>query len=196
MEVDENFAVREVSAGVERFSDSSHCLCFARDVRQCFPELIGLEDILQELLRGDRDSFELKGIARSTHPDQPLYIDLYIIGDRDDPEEDAKLMLFVEDVTERMVLEQTLVHRTNEAALLYNALASAKNYIDNIISSMADALLVVNSEGAIKTVNRATQELLGYTHAELVGQPINAIVQDAAFCKPASNYFPLPRMKF
>lgn len=48
----------------------------------------------------------------------------------------------------------------------------SKNYVDNIIRSMIDSLIVVNPHGTIETVNRATLQLLGYEEHELLGQHI------------------------
>lgn len=54
-------------------------------------------------------------------------------------------------------------------------LAQAKDYTDSIIESMIDTLIVVDPEAKIKTVNRATSDLLGYIEEELIGQPIEMI---------------------
>ena len=46
----------------------------------------------------------------------------------------------------------------------------------NIISTMADAVILVNPKGKIVTANAATADLLGYRENELVHQDLNAIV--------------------
>jgi PAS domain S-box-containing protein len=55
----------------------------------------------------------------------------------------------------------------------------SKNYVDKIIESMADMLIVVNSEGIIEKVNRATFDLLGYEERELIGKKIDVIFDGA-----------------
>lgn len=45
----------------------------------------------------------------------------------------------------------------------------------NIISTMADALMLVNPEGRIVTVNKATVELLGYKGESLIGRPVSML---------------------
>lgn len=52
----------------------------------------------------------------------------------------------------------------------------SKDYVDNIIGSMNDTLVVVDLEAQITNVNRATCELLGYEEDELTGKDINLIV--------------------
>ena len=39
----------------------------------------------------------------------------------------------------------------------------SKDYVDNIIGSMNDTLIVVDPEAKMRTVNKATCDLLGYT---------------------------------
>lgn len=45
----------------------------------------------------------------------------------------------------------------------------SKSYLDNILRSMNDALIVLGPDMRIERVNRATLDLLGYTEAELIG---------------------------
>ncbi len=54
----------------------------------------------------------------------------------------------------------------------------SKSYVDEIIRSMADTLVVLDGEGRIRTVNRAAQRLLGYSEEELAGQPFSVICRD------------------
>ena len=51
----------------------------------------------------------------------------------------------------------------------------SKNYVDNIIRSMIDTLIVVNPDGAIGSVNQAALHLLGYDEHELLGQRITIL---------------------
>jgi PAS domain S-box-containing protein len=65
-------------------------------------------------------------------------------------------------------LEQKVDKRTQE-------LRETREYTENIIKSMLDALLVVNPDTTIKTVNKAIINLLGYKENELIGKPISMI---------------------
>jgi PAS domain S-box-containing protein len=57
----------------------------------------------------------------------------------------------------------------------------SKDYLDNIIQSMTDMLIVVNQDTKIQTVNQAALDLLGYTESELVGQPLDLVFAPGAF---------------
>ncbi len=47
-----------------------------------------------------------------------------------------------------------------------------------ILESMLDAVIVVNPDGAIRTLNRAALELLGYAEEEIIGQPVGTIFEE------------------
>lgn len=182
--VDRDFNIIEVSSGVQRFADCPNEVRKGKNVRLGFPEIVGLENSLIALIEGRQASFELKGIGRSSVQEEPLYIDIYFINEHS---EENRLILFLEDVTERMVLEQKLVQRCNEVSLLLEAWAACNDYLGKIILSMKDALVVTTSLGIIKTVNQAAQDLFGYREEELIGQPISIILSEENLLLKASN---------
>ena len=51
----------------------------------------------------------------------------------------------------------------------------SKDYVNNIIDSMMDVLIVVDPGGKIRTVNKATCDLLGYKENDLIGQSMETI---------------------
>ena len=54
----------------------------------------------------------------------------------------------------------------------------SRNYVNNILHSMAESLIVTGPEGVIETVNPATQAMLGYREEELAGQRIGVVLGD------------------
>ncbi len=58
-----------------------------------------------------------------------------------------------------------------------DALTDAKEYVDNIINSMIDTLIVLRPDNTIALVNRAAVDLLGYTEQELIGSSIGMILK-------------------
>lgn len=69
------------------------------------------------------------------------------------------------------ILEQQVAERTAE-------LAHAKQHLENIITYMGEALLVLNPEGKIKEVNPALRQMLGYSDEELLGMGIGDIFEE------------------
>ncbi len=176
--IDENFKILEMSLGLNHFADIPHEVKLGQDVRIVFPELEGLEDIFDAILQGEQDNFELKGIRRSPDTASPLYIDIRITNNFQEHHFSNRLTIVVEDATERMVLEQSLFQGANEANLLLRNLKASKQYIDQIVTSMADALLVTTLSGEIKKMNYAAQILLQYNEIELIGQPIAKVIRE------------------
>lgn len=175
LELDRDFKILEISLGVQRFADCPNEVIKGRDVRLAFPELIGIEGILLAILQGHQESFELKGVGRYCAQGSPFYIDISITNSLDESGLKNRLVIFFEDVTERMVLEQKLVQRSNESSLLLEAWAYSSDYLDKIIKSLENILVVTTSSRIIKTVNKTIQDLLEYSEEELVGQPISSI---------------------
>jgi diguanylate cyclase (GGDEF)-like protein/PAS domain S-box-containing protein len=52
----------------------------------------------------------------------------------------------------------------------------SRDYVDRVLSSMNEAVIVTNADGAITRVNEATLRMLGYSEDELIGQLIDFIV--------------------
>ncbi|MEH2173585.1 MAG: ATP-binding protein [Nostoc sp.] len=177
--IDENLKILEISLGLNHFTDLPNEVRLGQDVRILFPELEGLEDIFDAILQGEQDNFELKGIMRSQDTPSPLYIDIRITNNLQEDHSRNQLTIIVEDATERMVLEQSLFQGANEANLLLRNLKASKQYIDQIVTSMADALLVTTLSGEIKKMNYAAQILLQYNEIELIGQPIAKVIGEA-----------------
>ena len=68
------------------------------------------------------------------------------------------------DVTERKVVEGALRKGAKR-------LRETKEYLDNIIESSADAIVVVDMDGIVRSWNRAAEEYMGYTADEVIGTP-------------------------
>src|SRR5450631_2773876 len=54
-----------------------------------------------------------------------------------------------------------------------------KNYLNTVLNSLSDAVLVTSPDGIVKSCNEATQKLLGYEESELVGKPLTSFIDDA-----------------
>ena len=70
-----------------------------------------------------------------------------------------------------LALEQKVAERTAE-------LAQAKQYLENIITHMGEALLVLNARGEIKMVNSAACRMLDYSEPDLLGMSIGDVFEE------------------
>ncbi|MEW8554984.1 MAG: response regulator [Candidatus Thiodiazotropha sp.] len=71
------------------------------------------------------------------------------------------------------VLEQKVAERTAE-------LAAAKQHLENIITYMGEALLVLNPEGEIESANPAACRMLDYSEADLLEMSIGDVFEEEA----------------
>ena len=54
-----------------------------------------------------------------------------------------------------------------------------KNYLDTVLNSLSDAVIVTSPDGIIKSCNEATQRLLGYSDADLRRQAAASFIDEA-----------------
>lgn len=69
-------------------------------------------------------------------------------------------------------LERRVAERTAE-------LDQAKQYLERVINHMGDALLLLNDQGMIQSVNPATCQMLGYSEDQLLGMKIGDVFEEA-----------------
>jgi adenylate cyclase len=196
LEIDANFQILDISEQVQRFADNPAEVIIGKDVRIAFPEFIGLEDVFISILQNNQELFELEGICRCQENQPNLYIDIYILSEQGQNNGENSIIILIEDVTQRMVIKQKVTQRSNEGNLLSSVLTSYKNYMERVITSMADALIVTAKSGNIKKVNRAALELFGYREEELINQPISLIIDDNQLLQQAIQQYTLFKKYF
>jgi PAS domain S-box-containing protein len=174
--LDRDFTILDFSPQAIAFADEPEALAIGGDIRSGFPELIGAESSLLSEFFAAGDLFQLEGINKSNslHSDS-IYINLYITSFQEDLQAPIRLLVLLEDTTEQMQVQQKLVQRVNESSLLETAWEASQAYLDKIINSMADALLVTGADGTIKKLNPAAAELFDYDEAELINAPISLL---------------------
>ncbi len=70
-----------------------------------------------------------------------------------------------------------------------NETTITKNYLNTVLNSLSDAVLVTSPDGIVKSCNEATQRLLGYQEADLIGKPLVSFIDEvhrSAFNLPNS----------
>lgn len=168
----------EMSWGVARFADSPEQLRLGEDVCMAFPEFIGLEETFKKILLSQINQFELKGISRTITQEHTIYFDIYVLKNTDNSRLEPELLIVFEDTTEWILKEQKITQVAKEYGLALSALQKNKIYLDKIINSMNNILIVTDNMGIIKIINQATLNLLKYSTEELIQQSISIIFQD------------------
>ncbi|WP_017316335.1 PAS domain S-box protein [Mastigocladopsis repens] len=192
--VSHDLVILETSPGVQRFVEFPAEVMLGKDVRVSFPELIEYENYLIDIIEGQQKSFELKGIISSKQTGPSCYLDWHIIGLKN------SLIFLIKDATERNVLEQKLLQEKQTDNLLtenlLNALSTAYNYIDKLLTSIRDALFITTDSGNITTVNQTALELFEYSQEELILQPISTLINDDKFLQKAFQLNHLSKRDF
>ncbi|MDZ7957000.1 MAG: adenylate/guanylate cyclase domain-containing protein [Aulosira sp. DedQUE10] len=178
LELDHNFHILDSSEQLHKFAERPEEVMQGKDVRLSFPEFIGMEDILRSILKGEQELFELPGIRRCLGTNTEIYIDIYVISEQVELKSANRLLILIEEVTDRLAFEQKVAQKYHEASLLSSTLIAYKNYMEQVIGSMADALLVTSNSGKIKKINAATKKTFGFSEEELIGQSISLIIDD------------------
>lgn len=161
------------SPEVSRFAEQEDVNLLGSDIRASFPEFIGIEAILSDILLGKQESFALAGISRTLADQSVIYFDWQI------EKIENNLFCYLQDVTENMHMQQALVQSSNESELLLNALKISQAYLSEIFVSMGDSLIVTNQSDEIIQVNRSATELFGYTATDLQQKSISLIIKSA-----------------
>ncbi len=80
-------------------------------------------------------------------------------------------------------LEETRDDDLGELAAMFNEMRDrlrkttiSRDYVDSILSGMNEAIIVTEDDGRIQRINTATTHLLGYRQEELLGTPIDLLV--------------------
>jgi diguanylate cyclase (GGDEF)-like protein/PAS domain S-box-containing protein len=60
-----------------------------------------------------------------------------------------------------------------------NETTITKNYLNTVLNSLSDAVFVTSPDGIVKSCNEATQRLLGYQEADLLGKPLVSFIDEA-----------------
>ena len=73
---------------------------------------------------------------------------------------------------------KTLVDSFNEMVTNLERVTVSRDYVDNILNSMINTLIVVSSDNKIVSANTSTCRLLGYEKNEIIGQPLEMITNN------------------
>jgi diguanylate cyclase (GGDEF)-like protein/PAS domain S-box-containing protein len=188
--------IKEISVKVQDFADIHEEVGEGKDLRDSLPELIGIEGLLEGIIEELEQEFQLKSITRVLKDEAYLYQDLYIFGYKGQATADRLIILLCEDLADSMAAQESMVQAANENTIKVDYLAANGDYIDKIINSLGDVLLVTGTSGNIKKVNQAAQQLFGYTESELIGKSLSLITAEEELLRKASQLPPALKSEY
>ena len=146
-----------------------------QDIRDCLPEMVGLETTCQEILAGQQESLTLEAILRHRQSGELLYFDLTI------KKIEQYIAIFLQDVTDAALLQQSSVQRLNEVEIKLSKLQRFEYCTNKIIASMQDVLLITSPSGIIERVNKSTTELFERKKSALIDKSIDDLIADSSY---------------
>lgn len=115
--VNRDLTILAISPHVKNFSDYPWDVNIGGNITVAFPELIGSEFMLVEILENRRPSLDIKGIAKVKNISRPDYINIYAIPEPTEEQTSQRLLFLFEDASENMTFKQRVVQRENESYL-------------------------------------------------------------------------------
>jgi signal transduction histidine kinase len=118
---DDTLAVVEVGGEDDILCDG-HEICLGQSLPDLVPELVGLEEVLADILAGDLPRFELACANRETADGQTIYLTMMDLPYRNRTGQIAGILHMVQDVTEMGMVDRQLAQNRNELRLLQDQL--------------------------------------------------------------------------
>ncbi|MGC1247166.1 MAG: hypothetical protein WA865_13215, partial [Spirulinaceae cyanobacterium] len=139
--LDSNLTIIDRSWKASQFVTEASSINRGQDVRIAFAELRGYEEDLQNILLEEKDNLQLRSVSRCGEGKGTVFINLFVNLYQHPENQQNCLMVFLEDVTEQILLERNLVQVNKEANLFFEAFSSSQQYFSKLITSMADAMI-------------------------------------------------------
>ncbi len=109
---------------------------------EAIPVLVGLEDILEQIMAGDLGSFSLPRVSWHQIEVEDLVFSLEIVP----ADEPGLLHIVLRDETQIAALEQEVIQKRNELSLAYDHLAKAKDRAEKALREKAAFLANVSHD--------------------------------------------------
>jgi diguanylate cyclase (GGDEF)-like protein/PAS domain S-box-containing protein len=177
----------EHSNQIDLFSDSTEQVINGKDSRQYFPEIVGLEEVMKDIVQAKISHFVLKNVCIESEQTSILYRNIHAF--KNSPEETdlaGDILVVFEESTQQSLEEYRLsqIIKVHDFTVSYFTQGINLEYLEPIFNSLADLFIVTNEAGNIEFLNSATIDALGYSKHELLNQPISRIFQGSQLIFP------------
>ncbi|HPR39271.1 MAG TPA: SpoIIE family protein phosphatase, partial [Spirochaetota bacterium] len=175
------YAVTDISLKV-KFPDSrlkdylacSECTENTPRVSDIFPEVIGIEDQILDVINGSRDSLTIKRINRATTDD--IFFNLHFFSDTGDS---GYSYIVVEDITESSISFREAQQVRNEVAIKNFELVKREEFVSTILETIPAPIFYRDSSGRCLGCNRAFEEFAAKNKDEIIGRDISLILKES-----------------
>lgn len=169
---------RYVNAAVASFVGLTPDRVIGRPIREILGEraFATIQPHFERVLRGEPVEFE----AEIPYPSGPRWTHVNYLPDRNERGEVVGWLASIIDVTDRNRMEQEL-RKLNESLELQVAertqyLLDRENRLQGILNTALDAIVTIDRNGVILTVNPASERMFGYSADEMIGQNVDLLM--------------------
>ena len=163
--LDRDFRILSANESVHRWAGKPAADLINRDCREVFHEVSQICPHCAAL-----EAFETGQITtvtqksqKSDNQDTSVYAELSVYPVRNESGEVVECIVFIQDITDRM-----LCH--DEVLRLYNEMTKTKEYLESIIEHSAEAFVTSDLNGIITSWNKGAERIYGFTKKEAIGQ--------------------------
>lgn len=155
--LDRDYTVKAANKYIERWIDKPLGEIFSKSAIEVFHEKGGICPHCAA-----RATFETGDINSITQSSGLNYADLASYPVKDENGDVIEAVVFIQDITDRVLYQEEIMG-------LYREVMQAKEYIENLINSSADAIVTSDINGVVTSWNPAAEEIYGFRSAEVMG---------------------------
>ncbi|MBS1233120.1 MAG: sensor histidine kinase [Nitrospirae bacterium] len=160
--LDRDFRIVSANESIQRWAGRPAADLINRDSREVFHKVSQICPHCAAL-----PAFETGEITtvtqKSGNQGTPIYAELSVYPVRNERGEVAECIVFIQDITDRM-----LCH--DEVLRLYSEMTQTKEYLESIIEHSADGIVTSDLNGIITSWNKGAERIYGFTKKEALGQ--------------------------
>jgi len=135
-----------------------------------FPELVGLENDLLEVLNRKRDRLTLNAINRTAAGE--IFFNLHVFSDY---KNDNSAYVIIEDITEGSLSLRMVQQKRNEMILRNNELIRREEFITTLLNTIPDPVFYKDASGRYIGCNSEFEKFTGYSKTDFCGKSPGSI---------------------
>jgi PAS domain S-box-containing protein len=160
--IDKNYRILAVNKSIEKWIEKASQDIIDKDCREVFHDHSWICPHCAAQV-----AFETKEVNTVTQKvsidDTTYYAELSVYPVKNETDEVNECVVFIQDITDRMVCHDEILR-------LYNEVTQTKEYLEGIIENSADAIVTSDLNGIITSWNQGAEKIYGFTKEEVLGK--------------------------
>jgi PAS domain S-box-containing protein len=144
-------------------------------LHEIFPDIIGIENDIMEVVRGERDSITIKRINRTTSGE--IYFNLHFFSGTLGT---GYSYIVVEDITESSINFREAQQKRNEVIIKNLELVKREEFVTTILDTIPDPIFYRDAAGRCLGCNRAFEVFAARKKDEIIGREIGIILKKSS----------------